>query len=72
MSIAMVLSRSRVCISMQWDVIRAKYRLNALNKPLVTINRRSGQISVQGTAPYSFRGTCDLIDGQEHRRFWSS
>ncbi|WP_235654666.1 hypothetical protein [Sphingobium yanoikuyae] len=56
-------------VEMGPDVIRAKYRLNALNKPLVTINRRSGQISVQGTAPYSFRGTCDLIDGREHRRF---
>ncbi|MFD2138379.1 hypothetical protein ACFSLT_29645 [Novosphingobium resinovorum] len=50
-------------------MIRAKYRLNGLNKPLVTINRRSGQISVQGTASYAFRGTCDLIEGREHRRF---
>lgn len=56
-------------VEMEPDVIRAKYRLNGLNKPLVTINRRNGQISVQGTAPYAFRGTCDLIDGQEHRRF---
>jgi hypothetical protein len=51
------------------DVIRAKYRLNGLNKPAVTINRRSGQISIQGTSPYAFRGTCDLIDGNDHRRF---
>lgn len=56
-------------VEMGPDVIRAKYRLNGLNKPLVTINRRSGQIGVQGTASYAFRGTCDLIDGQEHRRF---
>lgn len=56
-------------VEMGPDVIRGKYRLNGLNKPLVTINRRSGQISVQGTTPYAFRGTCDLIDGQEHRRF---
>ncbi len=51
------------------DIIRAKYRLNGLNKPLITINRRSGQISIQGTNPYAFRGTCDLIDGEDHRRF---
>ena len=56
-------------VEMGPDIIRAKYRLNGLNKPSVTINRRSGQISVQGMAPYAFRGTCDLIDGQEHRRF---
>lgn len=51
------------------DIIRAKYRLNGLNKPAITINRRSGQISIQGTNPYAFRGTCDLIDGDDHRRF---
>ncbi len=51
------------------DVIRAKYRLNGLNKPVITINRRSGQISIRGMAPYAFRGSCDLIDGEDHRRF---
>jgi hypothetical protein len=56
-------------VEMGPDVIRAKYRLNGLNKPSVTINRRSGQISVQGTAPYAFWGTCDTIDGNDHRRF---
>ena len=51
------------------DVIRAKYRLNGLNKPVITINRRSGQNSIRGTDPYAFRGSCDLIDGEDHRRF---
>ena len=51
------------------DVIHAKYRLNGLNKPSVTINRRSGQITIEGTSPYLFRGGCDLIDGEDHRRF---
>lgn len=51
------------------DTIRAKYRLNGLNRPQITINRRSGQISIQGLAPYGFRGNCDLIDGEDHRRF---
>ncbi|KMS58928.1 hypothetical protein V474_12920 [Novosphingobium barchaimii LL02] len=32
-----------------------------MNKLLVTINRRSGKISVQGKAPHAFRGACDLI-----------
>ncbi|AYJ85459.1 hypothetical protein D3Y57_02735 (plasmid) [Sphingomonas paeninsulae] len=51
------------------EIITAKYRLNGLNKPQITINRRSGQISIVGTAPYGFRGNCDLVDGQDHRRF---
>jgi len=51
------------------DVIRAKYRLNGMNKPSVTIDRRSGQITIQGLAPYAFRGRCDLIAGADHRRF---
>lgn len=56
-------------VEMGPDVIRAKYRLNGLNKPTVTINRRSGQISIRGLNPYAFNGTCDLIDGDDHRRF---
>lgn len=49
------------------DTIRAAYRLNGLNKPRVTIDRRSGRISVQGTANYGFRGTCDLIGDRPNR-----
>lgn len=49
------------------DVITASYRLNGLNKPRITIDRRSGRITVQGTASYGFRGTCDLIG--DDRRF---
>lgn len=56
-------------VEMAPDVIRAKYRLNGLNKPTITINRRSGQISIKGTDPYAFRGSCDVIDGEDHRRF---
>lgn len=33
------------------DIIRAKYRLNGLNKLSITINRQSGQISHPGQAP---------------------
>lgn len=55
-------------VSVSADTIRATYRLNGLNKPRVTIDRRSGRITVQGTASYGFRGTCDLI-GHDSRRF---
>lgn len=50
------------------DVIHATYRLNGFNKPRVTIDRRSGRITVQGLSNYGFRGRCDLI-GSESRRF---
>ena len=56
-------------VGMGQDVITAKYRLNGLNKPLIRIDRRSGQITVQGTNPYQFRGTCDVMDGRDQRRF---
>ena len=56
-------------VDMGSDTIRAKYRLNGLNKPAITINRRSGQISIKGADPYAFRGSCDVIDGDDHRRF---
>ncbi len=55
-------------MSVSPDVIRATYRLNGLNKPRIVIDRRSGRITVQGTASYGFRGTCDMI-GHEPRRF---
>ncbi|WP_380780026.1 hypothetical protein [Sphingomonas sp. R86520] len=50
------------------DVIRATYRLNGLNKPRIVIDRRTGRITVQGTASYGFRGSCDVI-GHETRKF---
>ena len=56
-------------VSVRPDMITATYRLNGLNKPRITIDRRSGQITVQGSYNYGFRGTCDVIDGRDHRRF---
>ncbi len=50
------------------DMIRATYRLNGLNKPRLTIDRRSGRIEVQGFSQYGFRGRCDQI-GNQPRRF---
>ncbi|WEK01283.1 MAG: hypothetical protein P0Y59_06245 [Candidatus Sphingomonas phytovorans] len=54
---------------MRPDIITATYRLNGLNKPRITIDCRSGRITVQGSYNYGFRGTCDMIDGRNHRRF---
>lgn len=51
------------------EKITASYRLSGLNKPRVSIDRRSGRVSIVGTAPYAFRGECDVIDGEDHRRF---
>lgn len=50
------------------DTITAGYRLNGLNKPRVTIDRRTGRVSVQGFSNYAFRGTCDPV-GEDRRRF---
>ena len=49
------------------DAITAQYRLNGLNKPRLTIDRRSGRISIRGTADYAFTGTCDTVDNTERR-----
>jgi len=45
--------------------IRARFRLNALNRPNVVIDRRSGTISVDGMI--KFNGRCEQDSG--HRRF---
>lgn len=56
-------------VSVQPDRIDGRYRLNGLNKPRLTIDRRSGRITITGLSSYGFRGTCDVIDGRDHRRF---
>lgn len=55
-------------VSIAPNTINATYRLNGLNKPRVSVDRRSGRVNVQGIANYSFRGTCDEV-GRESRRF---
>lgn len=47
------------------DEIRGKFRLNALNQPRLSINRRTGAMTVDGMI--KFNGRCDADDG--HRRF---
>lgn len=54
-------------VSMGRDTIRGEYRLNGLNKPTLTIDRRSGRIAIRGIGDYAFRGSCDTIDNQQRR-----
>ena len=49
------------------DTITAEYRLNGLNKPRLTVDRRSGRISIRGGANYAFSGTCDSVDNPARR-----
>ncbi len=57
-----------------WDIdellvghneIRGRFRLNALNRPTLNIDRRSGAITVEGMI--AFNGRCEMDSG--HRRF---
>jgi len=54
-------------VAMGPDTIRATYRLNGLNKPGLTIDRRSGRISIRGSGDYAFSGTCDTAENQQRR-----
>jgi len=47
------------------DMITARYRLNGLNKPRLTIDRRTGRISIDGIE--KFRGECDQGNWAERR-----
>ncbi|XGV97886.1 MAG: hypothetical protein ACAF41_02925 [Leptolyngbya sp. BL-A-14] len=50
------------------DRITGKYRMNGLNKPRVNIDRRTGQIAIDGIE--RFRGTCEAGDwGSSSNRF---
>ena len=49
------------------DEIRGVFKLNGANRPKVTINRLSGRINLDGLT--KFNGSCDPIDGGDHRRF---
>lgn len=54
-------------VSMGRDLIQASYRLNGANKPKLTVDRRSGRISVRGAYSYAFNGNCDTVDNQQRR-----
>ncbi|WP_269792165.1 hypothetical protein [Stenotrophomonas sp. Iso1] len=50
------------------DLITAGYRLNGMNKPRISVDRRSGHITIQGGT--SFAGQCDMGNyGGGQRRF---
>jgi hypothetical protein len=50
--------------------ITARFSLNIFNKPKVVIDRRSGQIQINGLGQDDFRGTCDRLDPSiNSRRF---
>ncbi|MEW5684019.1 MAG: hypothetical protein AB1942_03780 [Pseudomonadota bacterium] len=47
-------------LSISRDTIRGQFKLNGANQPKLTIDRRSGHITLEGLT--RFRGTCDPID----------
>jgi hypothetical protein len=51
------------------DEITGTIRLNALNKPKLRIDRRSGRITIEGGFS-DFSGRCDVVhDGADRRKF---
>jgi hypothetical protein len=56
-------------VTVDRDTIRGTYRLNGLNKPRVTVDRRTGRINIEGAYSYAFRGNCDVLDGRDNRKF---
>lgn len=48
-------------LSISRDMIRAEFKLNSLNSPKLTIDRRAGRIMLDGLT--KFNGTCDPLDG---------
>lgn len=52
-------------LSISRDEIRGHFRLNALNKPKMTIDRRTGHINLEGMT--NFNGSCDSLD--QDRKF---
>jgi hypothetical protein len=52
-------------LSISPDMIRGDFKLNGLNHPKMTIDRRSGRITLEGLT--NFHGTCDPTDAE--RRF---
>jgi len=47
------------------DTISGRYKLNGLNQPKIRIDRRSGQISINGMN--AFVGTCDPVNAVRRR-----
>lgn len=54
-------------LQMAPDRITARYRLNALSRPSVTVDRHSGLVEIKGSPGFS--GKCDVGDWGGGRRF---
>lgn len=54
-------------VSVTRDQITGQFKLNGANRPKMTIDRRSGRITLDGLT--QFHGSCDPVDGADHRRF---
>ena len=52
-------------LSISRDSIRGQFKLNGANRPKLSIDRRSGRITIEGLT--NFKGTCDSLDAD--RRF---
>lgn len=49
------------------DAILARLKLNFLNRPVVRIDRSTGDIEVSGFAGLNFRGSCERMDRAERK-----
>jgi hypothetical protein len=49
------------------DAILARFKMNFLNKPVVRIDRSTGDIEVSGFAGLNFRGSCERLDRAERK-----
>lgn len=49
------------------NTIQARFKMNFLNKPLVRIDRSSGDIEVSGFAGSNFRGSCEPLDRAQRK-----
>lgn len=48
-------------LSVSRDMIRGEFKLNGLNRPKITIDRRAGHIALDGLTKFS--GNCEPLDG---------
>lgn len=46
------------------DEITARFTINILNKPAVSIDRRSGTIDIHGFARFEFSGDCTRVENE--------
>jgi hypothetical protein len=47
--------------------ISGNFRVNILNKPAVWIDRTTGNIEIDGSFKFGFRGNCEVVDPQKRK-----